>query len=131
MSHVGVNECSATNANGELMHNCDPVNGVCTNPPEGFKCDCADGFVGNGRTCTTAPAPAPSVPVDPRADDPCFRCLDRIDEVCNDMLEVYVCAPGWFSTITPHANQRLKSEDPVTTEKHLEVLKNYDAEHNV
>jgi hypothetical protein len=38
---------------------------------------------------------------------------------------------GQVDTITPHANRRLKSEDPVTTEKHLEVLKEYVAEHNV
>ena len=38
---------------------------------------------------------------------------------------------GQVDTITPHPNRRLKSEDPVTTEKYLEVLKEYVAEHNV
>ena len=38
---------------------------------------------------------------------------------------------GQVDTIAPHANRRLKSEDPVTTEKYLEVLKEYVAEHNV
>ena len=38
---------------------------------------------------------------------------------------------GQVDTITPHANRRLKSEDPVNTEKYLEVLKEYVAEHNV
>ena len=34
-------------------------------------------------------------------------------------------------TITPHVNRRLKSEDPVTTEKYLELFKFFVAEHNV
>ena len=39
---------------------------------------------------------------------------------------------GQNDTITPHANRRLKSEDPpVTTDKYLEVLKEDVAEHNV
>jgi hypothetical protein len=38
---------------------------------------------------------------------------------------------GQVDTITPHANRRLKSEDPVSTDKYLEVLKEYVAEHNV
>ena len=38
---------------------------------------------------------------------------------------------GQVDTITPHANRRLKSEDPVTTDKYLEVLKKYVEEHNV
>ena len=38
---------------------------------------------------------------------------------------------GQVDRITPHANRRLKSEDPVTTDKYLEVLKEYVAEHNV
>ena len=32
---------------------------------------------------------------------------------------------GQVDTITPHANRRLKSEDPVTTENYLEVFKEY------
>jgi hypothetical protein len=38
---------------------------------------------------------------------------------------------GQVDTITPPANRRLKSEDPVSTDKYLEVLKEYVAEHNV
>ena len=38
---------------------------------------------------------------------------------------------GQVDTITPHANRRLKSEDPVTTENYLEVFKEYVAEHNI
>ena len=38
---------------------------------------------------------------------------------------------GQVDTITPHANRRLKLEDSVTTEKYLEVLKEYVIEHNV
>ena len=38
---------------------------------------------------------------------------------------------GKVDTITPHANRRLKSEDHVSTDKYLEVLKEYVAEHNI
>ena len=38
---------------------------------------------------------------------------------------------GQVDTITSHINRRLRSEDPVTTEKYLEELEEYVAEHNV
>jgi hypothetical protein len=38
---------------------------------------------------------------------------------------------GQVDTITPHANRRLTSEDPISTDKYLKVLKEYVAEHNV
>ena len=38
---------------------------------------------------------------------------------------------GQVDTITQHASRRLKSDDPVSTEKYLAVFKEYVAEHNV
>ena len=41
---VDVNECT------EGSHNCDTVNGACTNTEGNFTCACNDGFSGDGTT---------------------------------------------------------------------------------
>ncbi|CAH1274736.1 TIE1 [Branchiostoma lanceolatum] len=50
-----VNECAAHS------DNCDP-NATCTNTPGSFTCTCAEGYYGNGTSCTGKACPKRSVP---------------------------------------------------------------------
>ena len=45
-SFPDINEC------GINAHNCDVVNGNCTNSFGSFICQCGPGYTGNGTTCT-------------------------------------------------------------------------------
>ena len=44
-SSLDINECATRS------HNCDPINGFCTNTVGSYLCDCCPGFTGDGITC--------------------------------------------------------------------------------
>ena len=93
LSCVDLNECIATNSNGEPLDNCDSEHGICTNTLGGFTCACEEGFTGDGKTCTEVP---PSVSP-PRVVHPCDSCKDKVSQVCGDVEQLCICAPGFLS----------------------------------
>ncbi|CAB3401851.1 unnamed protein product [Caenorhabditis bovis] len=46
------NECVDIDECHENRHNCDPASTVCVNTEGSFKCDCAEGYEGEGGICT-------------------------------------------------------------------------------
>ena len=93
LSCVDFNECVATNSNGEPLDNCDSEHGICTNTVGSFACACEDGFTGDGKTCTEVPL---VLVIDALADS-CHSCIDKVSEVCGEVEQRCICAPGWFS----------------------------------
>lgn len=87
---IEMDECS----NGD--HDCDPDHGICTNTPGTYVCSCANGYEGDGKTCSKIPEPNPDDYEDtPCSPDPC-KNGDCVIDPSKPKGYQCVCWDGYF-----------------------------------